>query len=95
LNDTIRFFSGLFEGVYFVDVDKKYTLQSMNEGKKYTESDLQSYEFSNGLSATNKIMFDALLYLRFQLKKNILHLEQTQKEVEILQKSDTGMYQAD
>jgi hypothetical protein len=67
----------------------------MNEGKKYTESDLQRYEFSNGLSETNKIMFDALLYLRFQLKKNILHLEQTQKDMEILKKNDTGMYQAD
>lgn len=89
LDDTIRFFSGVFPGEYFADVDSQYTISRMNEGKKYQESDLVAYDFEKHDSAQNKRMYDALLYLRYGLTKNMKQLQsELQKSEDVSSSSE-------
>lgn len=74
LNTIIRFFSGTLTREYFIDYDSTYQIDTMNQWKKYTIEDIKKIDMNDLYNSKNKNLLDAILYLHYTLKEQILAL---------------------
>lgn len=84
LNDTIRFFSWMFQDDYFIDYDDTYHIFPMNVGKKYSIEDIDWLNMDNRNTKENKKLLDSLLYLHYTLQNNIWDLKVSQWEIDTI-----------
>lgn len=75
LNDNIWFFSNVFGTDFFLDYDKKYNLDDRVKWKDLNFEDLKKFNLEDKYAYENKKNIDNLLYLHYQLLKNIYNVD--------------------
>ncbi|MBP9812575.1 hypothetical protein KBC86_04280 [Candidatus Gracilibacteria bacterium] len=88
LNTITRFFSGAFQNDYFISYDTRYSISSMNSGKKYSIEDIERLNINQKDTEENKKLLDSLLYLHYTLERNIQDIFLLEREIGSVISSD-------
>lgn len=88
LNTITRFFSGAFQNDYFISYDTRYSISSMNSGKKYSIADIDGLNINQKDTEENKKLLDSLLYLNYTLERNIQDIFLLEREIGSVISSD-------
>lgn len=81
LNDNILFFANVFWDDFFLDFDEKYSLQERSKWKKVEMKHLKKFDMQNKNAPENKQLLDSMMFLHFQLLKNIYELDNSSKNL--------------
>lgn len=84
LNDNIKFIFNVFWSDFFVEFDiEKYNIDDYNKWKKLNINELKNFNLDDKTSKENKNILDSMLFLHFNLLKNILNISSSSKEIDI------------
>lgn len=83
LNDNIKFIYNVFFSDFFVDYDfNKYNLYDYNKWKKLDYKNLNKFDMDNLSDDKNKQLLDSMMYVYFNLVKNIFDIKNNSEYIE-------------
>jgi len=74
LQDNIKFIYNVFFEDFFIDYNEKFTINDINKWKKIEYKNLKKFDLENKNSQENKQILDSLMYIYFNLIKNIFEI---------------------
>lgn len=74
LQDNIKFIYNVFFQDFFIDYNEKFTINDINKWKKIEYKNLKKFDLENKNSKENKQILDSLMYIYFNLIKNIFEI---------------------
>jgi len=74
LQDNIKFIYNVFSLDFFIDYNEKFTINDINKWKKIEYKNLKKFDLENKNSQENKQILDSLMYIYFNLIKNIFEI---------------------
>ena len=81
LNDNILFFANVFWHDFFLDFDEKFLLQERSKWKKVDFDGLKKFDLKNKNAPENKQILDSMMFLHFQLLKNIYQIDNSTQNI--------------
>lgn len=95
LNDNIKFIFNVYFEDFFIDYDTKYKINDINKWKKVDYKQLQKIDMENPLSLWNKQILDSMMYLYYNLVKNIFEINKNSDTIQEILEFDMNIdYQA-
>jgi len=83
LNDNIKFIYNVFFNDFFIDYNiNKYKLNDYNKWKKIDYDKLNIFDLENKKSDKNKQLLDSMMYIYFNLIKNIFDIKSNSEYIE-------------
>lgn len=82
LNDNIKFIYNVFFNNFFVDYDKNFVLDDYNKWKKLDFDSLWEFDLEYKTSDKNKQLLDSMMYVYFDLYKNIFEINKNEDYLE-------------
>lgn len=82
LNDNIKFIFNVYFQDFFIEYDTKYKINDINKWKKVEYENLKKFDVSNPLSRNNKEILDSMMYLYYNLIKNIFEINKNSHTIQ-------------
>ncbi len=84
LNDNIKFIYNVFFEDFFIDYNNKFNINDINKWKKVSYHELKKFDLENKNSIENKKILDSLMYIYFNLIKNIFDINSNTDNINLL-----------
>ena len=81
INDNIKMISNVFFSEFFIDYDKNYKIDDINKWKKLEYEKMKEFDMKELASKENKDLLDSIMYIYYNLVKNIFEIENSAEEI--------------